>query len=280
MRAAKERLNSMNLERRHLGTALWALVLCFAALAKPAAAVDVVPHHAVYELSLKSGGHGDVSDVTGTIVFDWEDACDGWAVSYRMNMNFLYQTGTEIEFGANIASWESKDGRRYRFFVKRLQGEQVTEEFRGDAELSAAGGPGQARYSLPEEKTIDLPAGTLFPTAHSMRVLEMMAHGDRFFWTNFFDGSDGNGVLGVNAIVTDRKNSDSAAGKAWPLLAGTANNNVRMAFFKPTDESELPESEQELLMFDNGITSELIFDYGEFSVLGKLKELKPLKPSC
>ena len=107
-----------------------------------------------------------------------------------------------------------------------------------------------------------------------------MAQGQKFFWANFFDGSDGNGVLGVNTIVTDHKNSDAAAGKAWPLLAGTAYSNVQLAFFPSSDESALPESEQQLLMFDNGITSELVFDYGNFTVAGKLKELKRLKPSC
>ena len=78
-------------------------------------------------------------------------------------MTFVYQTGNEMQFGMNVASWESKDGRRYRFFVKRLEGDQVTEEYRGEAELSAPGGPGRAKYTLPEEKTLDLPAGTLFP---------------------------------------------------------------------------------------------------------------------
>jgi hypothetical protein len=270
----------MHSERRHCRLGLAALILCLAAFVKPAAAADVIPHHAVYELSLKSGAHSEVSDVSGTIVFDWEDACDGWAVSYRMDMTFLYQTGTEIAFGMNVASWESKDGKRYRFFVKRLQGDQVTDEYRGDAELSAPGGPGIAHYSLPEEKTLELPAGTLFPTAHSLRVLEMMAHGDKFFWATFFDGSDGNGALGVNAIVTDRRDSAAAAGKLWPLLAGSRFSNVQMAFFKSGDETALPDSEQQLLMYDNGITGELIFDYGDFSVAGKLKELKPLKPSC
>lgn len=254
--------------------------MCLAAIVKPAGAAEVIPHHAVYELSLKSGGHGEISDVAGTIEFDWEDACDGWAVSYRMDMLFLYQGGNAMEFGMNVASWESKDGRRYRFFVKRLEGDQVTEEFRGEAELNESGGSGKAEYSLPEVKTVELPDGTLFPTAHSLRVLDIVAQGERFFWATFFDGSDGEGVLGVNAVVTERKDGDAAAGKAWPLLAGAAVSNVQLAFFRSSDESALPESEQRLMMFDNGITSELVFDYGDFSVAGKLKELKRLKPSC
>jgi EipB-like len=270
----------MNAERRYTRPGLAALFLCLAAIVKPAGAVEVIPHHAVYELSLKSGGHSEVSDVTGTIEYEWEDACDGWAVSYRMDMTFVYQQGNEMEFGMNVASWESKDGLRYRFFVKRLEGDQVTDEFRGEAELDAAGGPGKARYTLPEEKTVDLPEGTLFPTAHSLRILDIVAEGQKLFWSNFFDGSDGKGVLGVNTVVTERKNSDAGIGKAWPLLAGTGYSNVQLAFFPSSDETALPESEQQLLMFDNGITSELVFDYGTFSVAGKLKELKRLKPSC
>lgn len=269
----------MHADRLRFRLPLAVLFLCLAAFVKPAGAAELIPHRAVYELSLKSGGHGEISDVAGTIDYELQDTCDGWAVSYRMDMVFVYQAGTAMEFGMTVASWESKDGRRYRFFVKRLEGDQVSEEFRGEAELDESGA-GRADYSLPEEKTVLLPPGTLFPTAHSLRVLDIVAHGERFFWSTFFDGSDAEGVYGVNTVVADRKDSDAAIGKAWPLLAGTAYSSVQLAFFRSGEESELPESEQRLQIFDNGITSELILDYGNFDALGKLKELKLLKPSC
>jgi hypothetical protein len=246
-----------------------------------AGATEFTPHRAVYEMSLNSGsGRGEVGDVAGLMEFEWTDACDGWAISYRTVMSIVYQNGSEVEIGWNISSWESKDGRRYRFFVKRLQGGEVTEEFRGEAELETSGGSGQAEYTLPETSTVKLPDGTLFPTAHSLRLLERMAEGDRFFWATLFDGSDASGLYGVNAVVTAQTKPESAAKAPWPLLADTRSSDVQLAFFRPGDESSLPESEQRLRLYDNGVVSEFILDYGDFSVIGKLKELKKLTPSC
>src|SRR5262245_22116704 len=114
-------VESMNDDRVPTRAGLTSIVVCLAAIAAPAGAAEVIPHHAVYELSLKSGGHSEVSDVTGTIEYDWEDACDGWAVSYRMDMNFLYQTGNEMQCGMKVASRGSKDGLHYRYFYTRTE---------------------------------------------------------------------------------------------------------------------------------------------------------------
>src|SRR3546814_12064796 len=63
----------------------------------------------------------------------------------------------------SLASWESKDGGRYRFFIRRFDGSGESESVRGEAEL-AADGSGRAVFHAPERREVALPPGTLFPT--------------------------------------------------------------------------------------------------------------------
>ena len=111
-----------------LGLALFLLV----GTAIAAQAFEIAPHRAVYDLSFAGAkSNSQVVDVTGAMEFDWEDACDGWSVTQRTAMAFSYQSGETVNLGWNLVTWESKDGLRYRFFIRNLENGEVKEEYRG-----------------------------------------------------------------------------------------------------------------------------------------------------
>ncbi|HLB80909.1 MAG TPA: DUF1849 family protein [Dongiaceae bacterium] len=255
------------------------LAMCLWAAAEPAAAAEIAPHRAVYDMSLLHGGaNSDVADVSGTMQFEWADSCDGWAVTQRTRMTFLYHTGAQFELGWNLVSWESKDGLRYRFFVRKLENGEMGEEFRGEARLDGAGKGGAAKYSLPAERTVPLPPGTHFPTVHSLRLLERAAAGDRLFWALVFDGSDADGLFGVSAAIATRLEPEQGTTERSPLLAAEPSWRVEIAFFAAEGEAAEPEHEQRLRVHANGVVEELILDYGDFSVIAKLREIAKLTP--
>jgi len=270
--------------RRLAGNGIVGLVLCLSGLAAPAAAAGIVPHRAVYEMSLERGSTGgSVADVSGIMEFEWADACDGWAVSQRSAMTFLYHTGEEVDLGWSLVSWEAKDGSRYRFFMRRVENGRLAEELRGEARLDGKGEGGVADYSLPERRTVVLPPGTMFPTAHSLAVLNRADAGERTLWSFVFDGSDEEGLFGINAVVMRRLESEAGKGdpSRSPLLAATASWRVRMAFFAKGAEGATPEHEQSLRIHANGIVEDLLLDYGDFSVEGRLTRLERLpRPPC
>src|SRR3546814_11700640 len=76
-------------------------------------------------------------EAAGRFEFEWSDVCDGWAVNQRFRIAMLYEDGLSVSFGWSLSSWESKDGRRSRFFVRRLDGSGQAETVRGEAELDA-----------------------------------------------------------------------------------------------------------------------------------------------
>lgn len=268
--------------KRLAGGGLVGLMLCVSAFADPAAAAGIAPHRAVYELSLGRGSTGgSVADISGIMEFEWADACDGWAVSQRSAMTFLYHSGEEVDLGWSLTSWEAKDGTRYRFFMRQVENGQPIDELRGDAHLDGKGEGGVADYNLPEQRTVVLPPGTMFPTAHSLALLDWVEAGGRSLWSFVFDGSDREGLFGVNAVVMRRFDAEKASPARSPLLTAAPSWRVRMAFFGKGPEATTPEHEQSLRLHANGVVEELLLDYGDFSVEGSLTRLETLPdPSC
>ena len=246
-----------------------------------AAAAEVAPHRAVYDLSLNhSSAHGDVVDVTGTMLFEWADSCDGWSVTQRTAMSLSYQTGENIDLGWNVVTWESKDGLRYRFFIRELQNGDVKDEYRGEAHLDGHGKGGVAEYSLPDKRTVTLPPGVLFPTAHTVELMKHVEAGDRFFWATVFDGFDNDGMSDISAAIATRLKTEAGAGSRFPLLAAGPSSRVSLAFYGRNSQSAEPEHEQVLRLHQNGVVEAITLDFGDFSVDGQLTELKALPPPC
>ncbi len=255
--------------------------LCLSGGWFPAIAFETVPHRAIYGLSFGgSNGRGDVVDVTGTMAFELEDSCDGWSVTQRMVMSFAYSSGDTIDIGWNVVTWEAKDGLRYRFFVRNFEEGEVKEEFRGEARLDGPGRGGVAEYALPEGRTVALPAGTLFPTAHTLELLKRIEAGDPFFWATIFDGFNEDGLSDINAVVTAPRETDARASGRLPLLSAGPSSRVTLAFFDHAEQSAEPEQEQQFLVHMNGVVESITFDFGDFEVDGTLKELKQLPSPC
>ncbi len=61
------------------------------------------------------------------------DACDGWAVRQRLAMTLTNTDGQDIQMVSDYATWESKDGLKFRFHMKQTTDSAVTSQTDGDA---------------------------------------------------------------------------------------------------------------------------------------------------
>ena len=175
-----------------------------AGAAGPAGAVEVVPHRAFYIMSLAAAdSRSNIADVEGAMLFEWADSCDGWAVTQKLAMTVYYSTGELSEFGWNLTSWESKDGSILSSSAARRM---APKRCRCAATPSSTGRAREARRTTSNRRSahVDLPAGALFPTAHSLALLAEAEAGTPFFFSDVFDGSDEDGLFGVGAIIGKR----------------------------------------------------------------------------
>ena len=248
-------------------------------LARPAeaAAADILPHRAVYKMSLLSARNSSkVSDVRGRMMFEWADACDGWTTEQRFQLRFVYAEGDEMAMNTNYTTWESKDGQRYRFNVRKLVNGEGDEEVRGEAKLDKDGS-GSASFTKPEPQEMELPPNSMFPTAHTLAILEHAGAGDNFFNRIVFDGADSEGATEVSTVIG--KADETKQEGTDPLLRGKTVWPVRMAFFPLKSDAAQPEYEMSLRLLQNGVAESMQIDYGDFTVNAVLEKLEALPKS-
>ena len=263
-----------------------ALLVCVA-LAAPAAlaapVVDLLPHRAYYDIKLKSSRWGSgVSGLRGRMVVEFNDACDGYTLNQRFVTEMSDTEGQTTVSDLWISSWESADGKNFRFNLKNEVDGKIASNFKGRAER----GLGKIKYDAPLNKDIDLPAAAIFPTEHSVDLILGARAGQRFVSRKIFDGSgegevyDAYAVIGpeqtrtkVEMLLASVPGADSyRSQRVWP---------VAISYFPIGGKDAMPEYEVSFMLYENGISSDLILDYGDFSVTGKLEKIEVLdKPKC
>jgi len=248
----------------------------------PADAGVMATHHAVYALALDPMSAGtDLSDVEGVMTYEWADACKGWTTTEKADLKLFYQDGHQDSIGWSLNSWEGKDGLSYRFLVRDFSGGKQTSELEGEASLQGPGEAGIAHFTKPMTEAMALPAGTLFPTAHSDTLLRHLAAGDRQLFATVFDGTDDKQLFQISAVLSNTLKPNAEAARLSPLLAEGPVYRLNLAFYGAHTESSTPDQEQTVDLYANGIIDRLTLDYGDFTVDAVLKTLEAVPgPGC
>lgn len=258
------------------GLALKAVVAALT-FSMPAQAVEMAAHQATYKLTLENARGGDVTSGKGSMTYEVIDACDGWAVRQRLLMTLTNQEGQDIEMVSDYTTFEGKDGLSLHFRMRQTTEQAVTSEVSGDATLTRTGGPGTVTYTLPEGVTKDLPAGTVFPTAHTEAFLDAAANGKKFLSLPLFDGTGPSGAQDSSVVIAGW---GQPAATPWAPLASLPSGKVRIAFFDREQGKQQPDYEVSMRYYANGVADALSMDFGDFVMGGKLETLKIAKPGC
>ena len=260
------------------------LTCVFMAFVSQAMASVVAPHRAVYDLQLLRTSEGaNVGSVAGRMAYEVSGSeCDGWTVSFRLVNRFNYKEGTSRLFDTQSSSWETGDGKAMNYSEKEF----IDSKQEGEKRLSVArvekNGVGEVSISLPKEKKISISAETVFPMRHQLRLMDAAAKGESRDVSLVYDGSDEEKT--VRAISTigrkvnagaARKDKDNA--EAAPLLT-LSSWPVTIGYFSAEEaDAETPLYQINFEMYENGVSTGLVMDYGNFALSGKLVHLELLK---
>lgn len=243
-------------------------------------AVDLASHKAIYNIRMVAAKSGSqVVDVRGQMLYMFRKSCDGWISNHQFDISYEYAGAEPTDVLSKFTSFESFDGRALSFSSNRITNGENDQRLRGQASLSSGDKDGEAVYSLPEPITYKLSPTTLFPAAHTTRLIERAGAGDKIITANIFEGSDESGPVDVNAVVVkaiaagDKQKIDSVLlkPKGWVM---------RMAVFPLESESETPSvSDYEMTMdlLENGVIRHMDVDYHDFSVSQDLVAIEPLR---
>ena len=280
-------LPGKSLPARRLGLALATLV----AALSPAWATDIQPHRALYSLTLDSAKSASgVAGASGAMYYEWGEACDGWTVDQRFRLRLSYSEEGTVEINSSLITWESKDGLRYRFNDRRLRNGEVEDDIHGEAHVDGVGKGGVAQFEKPEQSTITLQPGVIFPTAHTLLLIERAIAGDQFISRKVFDGASVENAGEITAVIGPQLSPDPKALKPLdsPLLK-RPSWRVNLAFF-PADsakndpakiDANTPDYQLSIRLLDNGVSQDMSLDYGDYVLKAKLDDIEPLpKPGC
>lgn len=282
VRAALDRLRRrVTLHMLHRGSTIACGVFLAAAISVPAVAGErLQPHEAVYRMTLGPGSQAvDVASAEGVMVYRAAHECGGWTVENRTVIRYSQTSGGTVEDKWMFASWEADDALSYRF---RVLHESDDEENRiaGTAKLERAGGPGRASYSAPEEKTVELASGTLFPTDHLARLLAAAKAGEKIFNRIVFDGTTEENPYLVNVVIAPLPPPASSPAQAAGAVAGPLYW-TRGAFFPSRERTEVPEFEMTIELRADGIAERVEQVFEDMSLRGTLLSVKLLpQPEC
>ena len=166
----------------------------------------------------------------------------------------------------------------YSFDVSERSSFQSAKDFSGYAKVTS--GESDAHFSMAEEETMDLPAGTYFPVRHLNAILESAEKGEKILAASVFTGAEpDDALLSTNTVIGGWKGEvpivnmgDFEEDGYWP---------IQVAYFKPSAKAAEPEYEINYSMQPNGIVRRYIIDYGDFSINAELMKVEPVvAPNC
>lgn len=244
---------------------LAAFGLPLALIASPGFGWEIAPHHAVYELSLESRpGAGNISGLSGSMTFTWDQGCDGWVIEQNYRIDLLDQEGGTIRIGSEFSALETLDGAELVFESRNSINGLMDEVFEGEAVMAEDGG--RARYQMPSGLEMALPAGTLFPTAHSLELLERAHAGETFFVAEVFDGTSDGGLSEVSSVIGGSFEAPGPEARVISPLLLRPGWSVNLAYFDLGSETPEPNVELSIEVLDNGVVRQMIVDYGSFAM--------------
>lgn len=248
----------------------------------------LAPHRAIYDITLERASSGSgVADVSGRMVYELTgSACEGYTQNMRFVTRMTSGEGTAQLNDLRSSSFEDSSGKIFRFNSNSYKDETLTDTTQGDA--SRGTGAVEVELTRPKKKTIKLATGVHFPVQHSVALIAAARAGRSIFIADLYDGSEkGEKVYATTSAIGRRLApgtvKSQVAIKNGDVLDRQASWPVSISYFEPgTDKKDaVPSYELAFRFYDNGVSTKLVIDYGEFAIKGELKELAFLDaPKC
>lgn len=250
-------------------------LLAFAAPSAHAAS-PLAPHRAVYDLALDAASErSGITGLTGRMVYEFNGSpCEGYTVKFRFVTDIQTREVSRLT-DQQTTTFEDGEGKNFSFVTKSFVDRNPEKEVKGSAAIE----DGKLVVSIekPEESMLDLKA-TQFPTKHLEELISKAETGETFYETSLFDGSeDANKVMTTTVIIGKRQPpapSDPET-KALSTLSSDGFWPVDIAYFDESKNQgeEVPEYRISFKLHENGMSRDLVMDYGEFSMKGTLVDL-------
>lgn len=259
------------------------LVLCNVASAAAAAGLKLQPHRAVYEMRLDGARSASgITGVDGRMVYEFSGSeCEGYTLNMRMVTQMTDSQGQTNLTDLRSSTWEDGHGEKFRFQSAQYLNDKLGDVTMGRA-LRESPNEVQVRLTQPAQTELNLSPKVLFPTQHSLAVIEAAKAGKTKLEAELYDGSEqGQKVYDTTSFIGKARPAGSdddleepakerglGALRSWPISIG---------YFETEDGDLTPAYQIDFLLYENGVSRQLQIDYGDFAISGELSQLEYLQ---
>ena len=274
----------------NLAQRLLLALFAIAAFAGPAWAIaarepiKLTPHRAVYEMTLDDArAASGITGIDGRMVFEFTGSeCGGYTLNMRMVTQMTDSQGQTNRTDLRSSTWEQGNGQKFRFQSAQYLNDKLNDVTMGRASRSAPDTAVEVKLSQPSRAELNLPGQVLFPTQHSLALIDAARGGERILQAQIYDGSekgrkvyDTTAFIGTPVLPGSEQSLEAAAKEKG--LAELVSWPVSIGYFEAKSGDLTPSYQIDFRLYTNGVSRELLIDYGDFSIQGKLTSLEYLK---
>jgi len=245
----------------------------------------LVAHRAIYEMTLDDARTASgITGIDGRMVFEFTGSeCDGYSLNMRMVTQMTDSQGQTNLTDLRSSTWEQGDGQKFRFQSTQYLNDKLGDVTMGRAVREPPNEAVKVKISQPSRSELNLSGQVLFPTQHSLALIDAARAGQALFQAKIYDGSEkgrkvydttafigGKVAAGIDADKLEQAAKDKGLGElaSWPVSIG---------YFEPKGGDLTPSYQIDFRLYENGVSRELLIDYGDFTIHGTLTALEYLK---
>lgn len=249
------------------------------------AASKLAPHRAIYEMTLDDARSASgITGIDGRMVFEFTGSiCDGYSLNMRMVTQMTDSQGQINLTDLRSSTWEQGDGKKFRFQSAQYLNDKLGDVTMGRAVRDTPQAPVEVKLSQPSRAELNLNGQIFFPTQHSIALIDKALSGQKIFQAQIYDGSEkGEKVYQTTAFIgTEIKPGTDEAALEGPAkekqLGALPSWPVSIGYFEQMNGDLTPSYQIDFRLYENGVSRELLIDYGDFSIHGTLTSLEYLK---
>jgi EipB-like len=249
-----------------------------------AQAATLAPHRAIYDLEVsRLDRNSGYSSIEGKLAYELTGStCEGFAVNYRLANRYAQPEKPAQLFDTQLTTWESGDGLEMNLSQKNFLNSDLTSEERLNVKRQKKDGEGKGVMTKPKELEFTMPAEALFPSTHQMKLLDEAKQGLTRDASVVFDGSDNDKTYKAISFIGKLRAPGTFAGDkdnaqadvlrkmpSWPMT---------ISYYSTEDKTaDTPVYTASFNIYENGVSTDLLLDYGSYAMKGKLAKLDMLK---
>jgi hypothetical protein len=245
----------------------------------------LVAHRAIYEMTLdEARSASGITGIDGRMVFEFTgSACDGYSLNMRMVTQMTDTQGQTNMTDLRSSTWEQGDGKKFRFQSAQYLNDKLGDVTMGRAVRAAPSEAVNVKLSQPSRAELDISGQIFFPTQHSIALIEKAVSGQTLFQARIYDGSEkGRKVYETTAFIGNeiKPGADEAKLEAVAKekkLGELPSWPVSIGYFEAKTGDLTPSYQIDFRLYENGVSRQLLIDYGDFSIEGTLTSLEYLQ---